>query len=82
MAWRISAILVTLALLGGCNTMHGMGQDVDSVFGTNLSGDHTAASGNSSGTSTTAAAGNGSTTSSTSSSASTSAGSSNGSAAH
>ncbi len=81
MAWRISAILVTLALLGGCNTMHGMGQDVDSVFGTNLSGDHTAASGNSSGTSTTAAA-NGSTTSSTSGSASASSGSSNGSAAH
>jgi len=82
MAWRISAILVTLALLGGCNTMHGMGQDVDSVFGTNLSGDHAAASGNSSGTSTTAAAGNGSTTSSTSGSASASLGSSNGSAAH
>ena len=58
MALRISAILMTLALLGGCNTMHGMGQDFDSVFGTNLSGDKTSASAG--GTTTSASASSGS----------------------
>jgi predicted small secreted protein len=53
MAWRISAIVVTLALLGGCNTMHGMGQDFDSVFGTNLSGDKNSSSASTSGGSAT-----------------------------
>jgi len=61
MAWRISVILVTLALLGGCNTMHGMGQDFDSVFGTNLSGDKTTTtSGGSSGSASASASSNGS----------------------
>ena len=84
MAWRISAILVTLALLGGCNTMHGMGQDFDSVFGTNVSGDHPAASGgNGTSTSTTGSTSTstGTTTVGASGSASASSGS-NGSAAH
>lgn len=78
MDWRISATLVTLALLAGCNTMHGMGQDVDSVFGTNLSGDKTSASTNT-GTSTSAS---GSTAGSTTSDASgsTTSGGGNGSA--
>ena len=71
MVWRLSAIMVTLALLGGCNTMHGMGQDFDSVFGTNLSGDKTASTSTSGGSTTSAS--NGST--SASSGAATSSGS-------
>jgi len=80
MVWRISAIATTLAFLGGCNTMHGMGQDFDSVFGTNLSGDHAAASGGN-GAATSASAGNTGSGSTSTGSASATSGS-NGSAAH